>query len=139
MSPMSESSVSLTDLQLAIVRLLWDRGECTVVDVQEGLHPHRALAQTTVATLLSRLEKRGVVSHRVAGRQFLYKAEVSEPQVRHSMVGELTEMLFAGRPAALISHLIAEREIDRDELDEVKRLIAAAERRQTASMTADGR
>ena len=126
---MTDQSVHLTDLQLAIVRLLWERGECTVVEVQEGLVPQRDLAQTTVATLLSRLEKRGMVSHRVAGRQFLYRAEVSEPAVRQSMVGELTEMLFAGRPTALISHLITERDIDASELDEVKRLIAQAERR----------
>jgi len=126
---MTDQSVHLTDLQLAIVRLLWERGECTVVEVQEGLLPQRDLAQTTVATLLSRLEKRGMVSHRVAGRQFLYRAEVSEPAVRQSMVGELTEMLFAGRPTALISHLITERDIDASELDEVKRLIAQAERR----------
>lgn len=126
---MNDQSVHLTDLQLAIVRLLWDRGECTVVDVQEGLLPHRSLAQTTVATLLSRLEKRGVVSHRVAGRQFLYQAEVTEPMVRESMVGELTDMLFAGRPSALMSHLIAEREIDASELDEMKRLISQAELR----------
>lgn len=91
--------------------------------------PHRDLAQTTVATLLTRLEKRGVVSHRVSGRQFLYRAEVSEPEVRQSMVGELTDMLFDGRPAALISHLITERDIDATELDEVKRLIAEAEGR----------
>ncbi len=126
---MPDQSVHLTDLQLAIVRLLWDRGECTVVDVQEGLLPTRSLAQTTVATLLSRLEKRGVVSHRVAGRQFLYQAEVSEPMVRQSMVGELTDMLFAGRPSALVSHLIAERDIDASELDEMKRLITQAEQR----------
>lgn len=132
---MSDQSVHLTDLQLAIVRLLWERGDCTVVEVQEGLLPQRDLAQTTVATLLSRLEKRGVVSHRVAGRQFLYRAEVSEPAVRQSMVGELTQMLFAGRPTALISHLIAERDIDASELDEVKRLIAQAEQR----VASDGR
>jgi predicted transcriptional regulator len=126
---MIDQSVHLTDLQLAIVRLLWDRGECTVVEVQEGLLPHRSLAQTTVATLLSRLEKRGVVSHRVAGRQFLYQAEVTEPMVRQSMVGELTDMLFAGRPSALVSHLITERDIDATELDEMKRLITEAEQR----------
>jgi BlaI family transcriptional regulator, penicillinase repressor len=121
--------VHLTDLQLAIVRLLWDRGECTVVDVQEGLTPDRSLAQTTVATLLTRLEKRGVVSHRTVGRQFIYKAEVTEPVVRHSMVGELTNSLFNGRATALISHLLVEREIDREELGEVKRLVALAEQR----------
>ncbi len=121
--------VHLTDLQLAIVRLLWANGECTVVDVQEGLTPTRPLAQTTVATLLTRLEKRGVVSHRLAGRQFVYRAEVTEPEVRRSMVGELTNSLFQGRPAALISHLLVERELGADELGEVKQLIAQAEQR----------
>lgn len=120
--------VHLTDLQLAIVRLLWTRGECTVVEVQEGLMPDRSLAQTTVATLLTRLEKRGVVSHRTVGRQFVYRAEVTESVVRKSMVGELTNSLFQGRPSALINHLIAERELGADELVEVKRLIADAER-----------
>lgn len=122
-------TVHLTDLQLAIVRILWARGECTVVEVQEGLLPERPLAQTTVATLLTRLEKRGVVSHRTPGRQFVYSAEVTEPMVRRSMVEELTDMLFEGSPAALISHLIAERDIEAGDLDEVKRLIAEAEQR----------
>lgn len=121
--------VHLTDLQLAIVRLLWENGECTVVDVQEGLLPERPLAQTTVATLLTRLEKRGVVSHRTAGRQFIYRAEVTEPEVRRGMVGELTNSLFSGRPTALISHLIAERSLGAAELHEVKRMIADAEQR----------
>lgn len=123
----------LTDLQLAIVRVLWTRGPCTVVDVQEALLPDRPLAQTTVATLLTRLEKRGVVSHSTEGRQYQYRAMVSEPDVRRSMVSELTDMLFAGRPAALISHLIGEREIAPGDLDEVKRLIAAAEQRAGAN------
>ncbi|MCC6774997.1 MAG: BlaI/MecI/CopY family transcriptional regulator [Gemmatimonadaceae bacterium] len=122
-------SVHLTDLQLAIVRVLWARGATTVVDVQQALMPDRPLAHTTIATLLSRLEKRGVISRAIIGRQFHYRAEISEPEVRRSMVGELTDMLFAGRPAALISHLIAEQEIRPGDLDEVKRLIAAAERR----------
>ena len=126
-------TVHLTDLQLAIVRILWEKGPCTVVDVQETLLPGRSLAQTTVATLLTRLEKRGVVSHHLSGRQFIYQAQVSEPDVRRSMVGELTDMLFQGRPSALISHLIVERDIDPDDLDEVKRLIAAAEERVAAN------
>lgn len=130
-----DATVSLTDLQLAIVRILWSRGPSTVVEVQEGLLPDRSLAQTTVATLLSRLEKRGVVSHQIVGRQFRYEAEVTEPEVRRSMVGELTSMLFDGRPAALISHLIVERDIQPGDLDEVKRLIAAAEER----VAVDGR
>jgi BlaI family transcriptional regulator, penicillinase repressor len=123
-----KTQARLTDLQLAIVRVLWERGEGTVVDVQDALLPQRPLAQTTVATILSRLEKRGLVAHRSEGRVFVYRATVTEPQVRRSMVTELTELLFDGSPAALVSHLLHEREIDRSDLDEVKRLIASAER-----------
>jgi predicted transcriptional regulator len=60
-------AVSLTDLQLAIVRILWERGASSVVEVQEALAPERSLAQTTVATILTRLEKRGVVRHEPRG------------------------------------------------------------------------
>lgn len=123
----------LTDLQLAVVRVLWECGECTVVEVREKLAPERRLAQTTVATILSRLEKRGVVRHRTVGRLFIYRATVTEPQVRRSMVSELTDLLFDGRPAALISHLLASRDIRDGDLAEVKRLIAEAEERGDAS------
>ncbi len=121
-------TVSLTDLQLAIVRVLWERGECTVIEVQEALVPERKLAQTTVATILTRLEKRGIVRHQARGRIFVYRALVTEPQVRRSMVSELTDLLFDGSPAALISHLLAEKEIGKGDLDEVKRLLTEAER-----------
>ena len=126
--PDMSSTVSLTDLQLAIVRILWDKGECTVLEVQEALAPERKLAQTTVATILTRLEKRKIVRHQSKGRLFVYKALVTESQVRRSMVSDLTALLFDGSPAALISHLLSEKEINASDLDEVKRLIADAER-----------
>ena len=86
----------LTALQLAILRVLWDRGEATVQDIWEALHAERGLAQTTVATMLSRLERRGVVTRRAPpeSRQYHYRAAVTEREVQHSMVGELTERLF---------------------------------------------
>jgi len=59
----------LTELQLAILRVLWERGEATVQDIWEALHPERGLAQTTVATMLSRLERRGVVTRRAPPRR----------------------------------------------------------------------
>lgn len=126
---MQSGDTQLTDLQLAIARILWDRGECTVIEVQNALLPARPLAQTTVATLLTRLEKRGLVTHRIEGRQFVYRATVTEKEVKGSMVEQLTEMLFAGRPAALISHLLSTREVAPGDLSEVKRLIEAAEAR----------
>lgn len=120
-------TTSLTDLQLAIMRILWDRAEATVLEVQNGLRPERDLAQTTIATLLSRLEKRSVVEHRLDGRQFVYRPLITEQDVRRSMVSELTALLFDGSSAALMSHLLRSREMNPGDLDRVKRMIADAE------------
>ncbi|HEV8237756.1 MAG TPA: BlaI/MecI/CopY family transcriptional regulator [Thermoanaerobaculia bacterium] len=119
---MSETHL-LTDLQLAVMRVLWERGEASVVEIWEALRPERGLAQTTVATLLSRLEKRGAVTHRREARQFVYRPEVSEPEVRRVMVRELTARLFAGDVTALVSHLLAAREVSPGDLAKVKQLI----------------
>lgn len=124
-------SYSLTELQLALMRVLWERREATVVEVQEALELERRLAQSTVATLLSRLEKRGVLSHRVEGRQFVYRAVVSEAEVRRSMVrelGVLTRRLFQGDVAALVSHLLTAQDVAPGDLSRVKALIEARER-----------
>jgi BlaI family transcriptional regulator, penicillinase repressor len=120
-------TTSLTDLQFAIMRILWDRAEATVLDVQNRLRPERDLAQTTIATLLTRLEKRGVVDHRLEGRQFVYRPLVTEQEVRRSMVSELTTLLFDGSSAALMSHLLRSRDMEPGDLDRVKRMIAEAE------------
>ena len=89
----------LTDLQIAIIRVLWDRGQATVAEICEALREERGLAPTTIATLLTRLQKRGVVSHTTRQRQFVYRAEVTESEVQRSMVSDLTERLFDDSPA----------------------------------------
>ena len=117
---------ALTDLQLALMRVLWERGEATVSEVQEALAPERDLAATTVATLLSRLAKRGVVSYRSQGRQYVYRAAVTEDAVRQSLAADLAD-LFEGDVAAVVSHLLAARDVDADDLARVKQLIEAKE------------
>jgi predicted transcriptional regulator len=114
----------LGDLQHAIMRVLWDEGEATVARVQEALEEQRDRALTTIATMLVKMEKKGIVAHRTEGRQFVYRALVSETDVQRSMVGELTELLFGGDVTALVSHLLTEQEIDDRELAKLKTLIA---------------
>jgi len=118
----------LTDLQLDVMRVLWERGEATAADVHEELLPGRGLAPTTVATLLRRLEKRGVVGHHSEGRQYVYKPLVTERQVRRSMVGELTERLFDGDATELISYLVSAGEIGPGDLERLRRLVEEKER-----------
>src|SRR5688572_30900446 len=78
-----------TDLQLNLMRVLWTRGEATAAEVLELVKPRRKLAATTVATLLSRLEKKGVVEHRVDARTYAYRACASESEVRRSLIGRV--------------------------------------------------
>ncbi|MGE5126038.1 MAG: BlaI/MecI/CopY family transcriptional regulator [Betaproteobacteria bacterium] len=111
----------LGDLQHAIMAILWARGEATTADVYEALRQDRGLALTTIATMLRKMEEKGVVAHRVEGRQFVYRPKVSEDQVRRSMVGELVGRLFGGDPKALVAHLVSENEIEPEELDELRR------------------
>jgi BlaI family penicillinase repressor len=122
----------LGDLQLAIMRVLWDREEATAAEVHEALAAERGLAPTTIATMLTKLEKKGVVTHRVDGRRFVYRPEVSEQAVRRSMLGTLTSRLFGGEVTALVAHLLAEHPIDRNELAEIEELLAEHTQRSPA-------
>lgn len=116
----------LGDLQLAIMRVLWGRSEASVTEVHQAL-AERDLAPTTIATMLRKMEDKGVVTHRTEGRKYLYRPTVTEAAVRRTMVGELTERLFRGEVIELVSHLLAEHEIDTEELDQLRSLIAEQE------------
>lgn len=114
---------TLTELQLDILRVLWDQGEATTQDVHEALASTRGLAPTTVSTLLSRLEKKGILAHRRQGRQHVYRPLVDEGQVRRSKVRGLTDALFGGDSAALVSHLVRSDDIDEAELARIRQLL----------------
>lgn len=117
------ADVSLSELQLALMRVLWTRGEASTAEVAESLRGERDLAHTTVATLLTRLEKRGLLAARRDGRALLYTPLVSEAEVQRSMVGSLVDSLFAGRASALVSHLLDARGVDARELAELQALL----------------
>lgn len=121
----TETAHHLGDLQLAIMRILWQQGEGTVAEVHEALEPERGLALTTIATMLTKMEKKGVVDHRAEGRKFIFRPRVSEGQVRRSMVADLTSQLFRGDVTALVNHLLSEHEIDAQELAQLREMIAS--------------
>ena len=109
------------------MRVLWDEGEATVAQVHRRLDEARHRALTTIATMLSKMEKKGVVSHRTEGRQFVYRPAVTQEEVARSMVADLTQRVFQGDVAALVSHLLTEQEIDRNDLDRLVELVRRGE------------
>lgn len=131
-------TVSLTELQLAIMKVVWEHEEVGVVDLHDALRAERRIAQSTVATLLARMEKKGLVAHRQEGRQYLYRALVSEGQVRRSVVAEVSGLvgrLFEGDVAEMVSHLLRENEVAADDLARLKQMIEKRE----AEMKGGGR
>jgi len=119
----------LGDLQLQILKVLWNRAEATVGDVHKSLCVETEFAYTTIATMLKKMEARRLVSHRVEERKFFYRAAVKEDEVGRRMSGRLVERLLEGSLADMVSHLLDSREVSRDELDRIEKMIA--ERRKT--------
>jgi predicted transcriptional regulator len=118
----------LGDLQLRIMQVLWDGAPLAVTEVQQRLGGS-ALAYTTIATMLRKMEQRGLVSHREEGRRFVYQADVSADLVTRSMASDLVDRLFSGSLAETMSHLLETREVSRSELKQLQELIEKHTRR----------
>jgi predicted transcriptional regulator len=129
--PTDPSHRTLGELQHAIMDVLWRSGEATVTEVHDALRPERELAPTTVATMLSKMERRGAVTHRTEGRRYVYRPLFTRDEVRRSMVGELVQRLFGGDPTALVSHLLHAHAVNADELAELGRLLDREAKRDT--------
>ena len=114
----------LGDLQLRIMKVLWASGEATVADVHKALADESDLAYTTVATMLRKMEARRLVRHRLDARSFVYRAAVAEEAVSRGMADHLLERLFEGSLADMVRHLLSNREVSREELAALERLIA---------------
>jgi predicted transcriptional regulator len=114
----------LGDLQLRIMRILWNSIEATVAGVHSELGGTGKFAYTTIATMLRKMEARGLVTHREEGRSFIYKAKVAEEAISRSMADDLLEKLFEGSVTQAVNHLLSSREVSKEELRELERLIA---------------
>jgi predicted transcriptional regulator len=115
----------LTDLQLAILSVFWERGEATANDVHEALADSMGLARGTIGTLLHRLERQRLLAHRADGREYFYRALVSREEVMAARVAGLVGGLFQGDLAAMVSFAVSRSEIDGQD---VKRLRALLDR-----------
>ena len=114
----------LGDLQLAIMRVLWEGGEAPAIEVHQALFEERGLAVTTIKTMLRKLEEYGCVKHRTNGRQFIYQAAIAEADVRKGMVTDLVQRLFSGDSAALVNHLVRSGEFNADDLEDLGEIVS---------------
>ncbi|MCP5021266.1 MAG: BlaI/MecI/CopY family transcriptional regulator [bacterium] len=117
------SNGPVTGLQLDVLRALWSAGNASVVQVHEALSERRELAPTTVATLLKRLEKRGLVTHEREGRQHLFRALVTEGAVLSQAVDQVTDEVFSGDVTAFAAQLLSRKDVSNGDLAKIRALL----------------
>jgi predicted transcriptional regulator len=120
--PRKKSSV-LTDHELRLMEVLWNRGTATVADVVEALPPP-PLAYSTVLTTLRTLEQKGHIAHEEDGRAYVYHPLVAREDAARSAMDHLLGRFFGNSPGALAVTLIDDARLSQSDVDDIKKLLS---------------
>ena len=112
-----------TELELAILKILWRDGPCSVRQVREALVEFRELAHTSVMTILGIMTRKGYARRNKQGGSYVYKAVVTEQQATQGMLRDLVDRVFDGSAVAVMQRLLDTADLDADELAQVRQLI----------------
>ena len=119
-----------TDAELAILRVLWDRGPSTVRQVFEVLAAEKDLGYTTVLKMLQIMNEKGLVQREVTDRVHTFSTTQSQTQTQRNMLDDLLDKAFGGSSTSLVMQALATRKASRKELAEIRKLLDQAEGRQ---------
>lgn len=117
--------------ELAILKVLWDMREGSVREVHEKLRDDLDIVQNTVQAFLRSMEEKGLVSHRVEGRSFIYRPVQPKDRTSRSLLSSLLDRVFDGAMAELVASAMSVRKPKADELRRLRELLDAAEKRAT--------
>ncbi|HYU79881.1 MAG TPA: BlaI/MecI/CopY family transcriptional regulator [Vicinamibacterales bacterium] len=112
-----------TDAELAILRVLWERGPCTVRQVHEVLADTRDTGYTTTLKLMQIMADKGLATRNESARTHIYTAAVGEEQTQRQLVKDLVDRAFGGSAATLVLRALSAEGTSREELREIRRLI----------------
>jgi predicted transcriptional regulator len=121
-----KQSAGLTDGELRLMAVLWDKGAATVSEVVDALPKSLPLHYSTVLTTLRILETKGYLKHVKEGRAFIYKPLVDKDQARDGAVNHLLRRFFEGSPELLVLSLVQRKKIDAEEFGRIQKRIAEA-------------
>jgi predicted transcriptional regulator len=119
-------SITLTEAELRLMKLLWARGESAVSELVAAMPESEALAYNSVLTTIRILEQKGYVRHRQDGRAFLYSTCVAEHEAGRSEIRHMMQRFFGNSRERLLLSLLGDDEIDPAELRRLKKAIAQA-------------
>jgi predicted transcriptional regulator len=116
-----------TDAELAILRVLWERGASTVRQVHDVLSRERPTAYTTALKLLQIMTEKGLVRRDETDRTHVYHARLTEEQTQRQLVRDLLDRAFAGSASKLVMQALAAKRASAEELGEIRRLLQSEE------------
>jgi predicted transcriptional regulator len=116
-------SSNLTDAELRLMDVLWEKGKATVSEVLESLPKDVPLAYSTVLTTLRILENKGYLRHTKEGRSFIYQPVVRKEEARESALTHLLRRFFEDSPELLVLNLMERRKIGPRELSRLRKKI----------------
>ena len=112
-----------TDSELAILRVLWDRGPSTVRAVHEALLGSRETGYTTTLKLMQIMAAKGLVTRDESERTHVYTARLTQDQTQRQLVADLVQRAFGGSAAALMQQALSAQPTSPDELKKIQQLI----------------
>ena len=129
-----------TDAELAILRVLWERGPSTVRQVHDVLSRERPTAYTTALKLLQIMTEKGLVRRDETDRTHIYHPRLSEEQTQRQLVRDLLDRAFGGSASKLVMQALASKRASAEELAEIRRMLERGrdERAKTATRGAGG-
>ena len=113
----------LTVQELEIMKIVWRSGASTVRGVYEDLLERRKIAYTTVMTMMNILEQKGYLKKTQKDRAYVYQATRPQKQVIRGMVREFVDRVFNGSAEPLLLHLVEDRRLSENDLDEIRRMM----------------
>jgi BlaI family transcriptional regulator, penicillinase repressor len=113
----------LTDLQQAILDYLWTNGPLTSEAVREGLQGRHPLKDSTIRTLLRRLEARGLLTHRTEGKVFVYAATQPPQQVAAGALRHIIQRFFSGSVEQMLVGMVDEKVLSAADLERLARKV----------------
>ncbi len=117
-------SPTYTEVELEFMHIIWELGEVTTEDMQRTLEErNRPLSDGSIRKILSILLAKGHVERRRDGRSFYYKAKVDKDNARKNMVQDLLKRAFDGSVSLMVAALFDSRDLQKDDLQAVRRLI----------------
>lgn len=115
-----------TDAELAILRVLWDRGPSTVRQVHEILGLERTAAYTTALKLLQIMTEKGLVERDERDRTHIYHARLSQETTQRQLVRDLVDRAFGGSATKLVMQALATKKASAEELRDIRQAIDSA-------------